>query len=162
VLEGHTGAIVVLDVRDGSVLALASRPTFAPPAPAADAERAHTNRATEGTYPVASLFKVVAMAAGLDSGEYDPASPFRCNGAWNAWDAVELASGHGGREATPLQLARLYAALATDGILRQPVLVRRIVDVDDRVLWTQDGATQGRLPVSDAHREAIQDAMRAV
>lgn len=248
-LDGRAGAMVVLDARDGSVLALASRPIATPQAGGTSGDATPVNRATAATYPVASLFKVVAMAAGLDSGEYDATSPFRCNGAWNGlgtgvlledsttaghgritlsdglvqscnvvfyelgkrlnaidpaflpavarafglgeptgivgvdevagavpdprareaaggswstWDAVELAIGHGGMEATPLQVARLYAALATDGTLRQPVVVRRILSSDNEVVWSQSGASQGQLPLSEPHRAAIQDAMRAV
>jgi penicillin-binding protein 2 len=258
-LDGRVGAVVALDPRDGAIRALASRPTFLPaewseepadpPGTSASATAAARNRATEGTYPAASLFKVVAMAAGLETGDYDPATPFRCNGAWTGfggrealedsvagghgrltlsegliescnivfyelgkhldaldphllpavarafglgaptglvgldeapgavpdprtreargeawapWDAVELAIGHGGLEATPLQLARLYAALATDGVLRTPVLVRQVVAADGHVLYAAPDETQGPLPLSDAHRAAIQDAMRGV
>jgi cell division protein FtsI/penicillin-binding protein 2 len=258
-LDGRVGAVVALDPRDGAIRALASRPTFVPAdwseeatdRWAADASMpvAARNRATESTYPAASLFKVVAMAAGLETGEYDPATPFRCSGAWTGlggrealedsvagghgrltltegliqscnvvfyemgkrlntidphllpavarafglgaptglvgldeapgavpdprtreargeawapWDAVELAIGHGGLEATPLQLARLYAALATDGVLRPPVLVRQAVAPDGRVLYAAPDEAQGVLPLSDAHRAAIQEAMRGV
>jgi len=77
-------------------------------------------------------------------------------------DAVELAIGHGGLEVTPLQIAHLFAALATDGTLRTPVLVRRVVAADGRVLRAQSSEAQGTLPLSDEHRAAIQAAMRGV
>jgi penicillin-binding protein 2 len=79
---------------------------------------------------------------------------------WTVYDAAELAVGHGGLRATPLQLARLFAALATDGVLRRPVLVRRVVDMDGRERRTYPIEAQGTLPLSEAHRRAIQDAMR--
>lgn len=252
-LDGHTGAVVALDPRDSRVLALASRPTFDPAEPLADGSAPPAaqalNRAVAEAYTVASLFKVVAMGAALESGDYDPTTPFRCPGfwrppggaraledslpgghgrltlheglarscnvvfyeiarhldaldphllpavarayglgaptglvglaeaaghvpdprtveaqgpPWTVYDAAELAVGHGGLRATPLQLARLFAALATDGVLRQPVLVRRVVEMDGRERRSYSSEAQGTLPLSEAHRRAIQDAMRDV
>jgi penicillin-binding protein 2 len=82
--------------------------------------------------------------------------------AWSAWDAAELAIGHGGLEATPLQLARLYAALATDGVLRTPVLVRQIVGADGRVIAAPASQPAGVVPLTDSQRLAVQSAMRGV
>ncbi|HZS00666.1 MAG TPA: penicillin-binding transpeptidase domain-containing protein [Chloroflexota bacterium] len=242
-LDGHVGALVALDARDGSVLALASRPTFAPAAlSAGDSAPASVlrDRATRGLYPAASVFKVVVMGSALESGESDPAAPFRCTGLWTGLgdgsaledsvagghgiltltdgfvrscntvfyelgkrlnavdplllprvaraygfgaptglvgldeaagtvpdprtprDAVELAIGHGGLEVTPLQIAHLFAALATDGTLRTPVLVRQVVAPDGRVLRAQASEAQGALPLSGEHRAAVQAAMRGV
>jgi penicillin-binding protein 2 len=242
-LDGHVGALVALDARDGSVLALASRPTFSPAALSAGEEAtasALRNRATSGLYPAASVFKVVVMGEALESGESDPAAQFRCTGLWRGLDdgsaledsvagghgvltladglvrscntvfyelgkrlnavdpllmprvarayglgaptglvgldeaagevpdprtprdAVELAIGHGGLMVTPLQIAHLFAALATDGTLRTPVLVRQVVAHEGRVLRAQASEPQGSLPLSDEHRAAVQAAMRGV
>jgi len=73
-LGDREGAIVVLDVQDGAVLAMTSRPTFDPAAmdlspPDPDDPRAPLlNRATQGLYPPGSVFKVVTLAAALDEG----------------------------------------------------------------------------------------------
>lgn len=79
------GAVVALDLRDGSVLALASAPTFDPAAlagripagtwaalhdPAAHAPL--TNRAIQGLYAPGSTFKPVTALAGLASGLITP------------------------------------------------------------------------------------------
>ena len=73
-LEGRTGAIVVLDPRSGAVLALASSPTFTYDnigelmmSESTNGEL--LNRATQALYPPGSTFKVVTLAAALDSGQ---------------------------------------------------------------------------------------------
>jgi len=93
-LEGRQGAIVALDPHTGQVLALASSPAFDPnifiPAIAAeDWQRLVAtpgqpllNRATQGLYPPASVFKIVTMAAGMETGLYTPSSAFNCQGVW--------------------------------------------------------------------------------
>ncbi len=74
VLEGRAGAVVALDPGDGSVLAMASSPTFSPEdlserwdALAADESAPLLNRALSGLYPPGSTFKVVTLTAALRS-----------------------------------------------------------------------------------------------
>lgn len=47
-------------------------------------------------------------------------------GQWTAADALNLAVGQGGLEATPLQLVRAYAAIANGGRLWTPRLIERV------------------------------------
>lgn len=93
-LKGKRGAIVALDPHTGQVLALASSPTFDPnifiPTISEEDWRKLTttpgqplvNRATQGLYPPASIFKIVTMAAGMETGLYTPSSTFECKGVW--------------------------------------------------------------------------------
>jgi len=101
-LEGRRGAIVVLDVRSGAVLAMASAPTFDP----TDVRRADIdggallNRATQGLYPPGSTFKIVTMAAALGEGVAGPDEIFTDDGKWSGYGAdfvktCWLKSGHG-------------------------------------------------------------------
>lgn len=89
-LGEHRGAVVMLDPRNGEVLALASTPTYdasaiADPDTAAstfDALRADPElpllpRATLGRYVPGSVFKIVTAIAGLGSGAIDAATTFR-------------------------------------------------------------------------------------
>ena len=78
--EGRTGAIVVIDVRDGAVLAMASKPGFDPNIFSVgltsqewekmDSDRAHPllNRATQALYPPGSTMKLLTAAAALEEG----------------------------------------------------------------------------------------------
>ncbi|MEA3346057.1 MAG: penicillin-binding transpeptidase domain-containing protein, partial [Chloroflexota bacterium] len=94
-LKEQRGAIVALDPHNGQVLALASSPTFDPsiliPPTSEEDWRKLTalpgqpllNRATQGLYPPASVFKIVTMAAGMGTGFYTTSSTFECKGVWN-------------------------------------------------------------------------------
>lgn len=100
-LGDRKGAIVVLDVGTGAVRALVSGPGFDPnllAGPASGAGRSGIlndprqplfNRATQGTYPTGSVFKIVTMAAGLEAAGMDPlTSVFSCPGYWDGLGAA--------------------------------------------------------------------------
>ncbi len=86
------GAVVVLDVRNGQVLAMVSRPTFdqldfvrglSPEkwrALVNDPLHPLDNRAISGQYPPGSTFKVVTAIAGLMEGVITPETTFFCPG----------------------------------------------------------------------------------
>ena len=91
------GSIVVVDVNNGAVLAMASYPTFNPAvfdplragseanltAVLNDPGRPLLNRAAQSAYPTGSIFKIVTMAAGLNSGLYTPDTRYTSTGSWN-------------------------------------------------------------------------------
>jgi cell division protein FtsI (penicillin-binding protein 3) len=77
---GGTG--IVLDVKTGELLALASFPTFNPNAAGKFAADSQYNRATMGVYELGSTFKPLTVATALDAGtitslakRYDAGSP---------------------------------------------------------------------------------------
>ncbi|MBD2020056.1 penicillin-binding protein 2 [Leptolyngbya sp. FACHB-36] len=83
-LAKRRGAVVVMDVKTGAVLALASGPTFDPNLftrriSAADwkqlqaEDKPFLNRALQG-YPPGSTFKIVTASAGMQSGKFTPDS----------------------------------------------------------------------------------------
>lgn len=89
------GAVAVVSVRSGDVLALASRPSFDPnvlakgvtaeewAALSTDPLHPLQNRAIQGLYPPASTFKVVMALAGLAEGVITPQTRVFCSGAYN-------------------------------------------------------------------------------
>ena len=89
--DGMLGAIVVMEVDTGRVLAMLSSPDFNPNlfepqnynfsylindlyAPTTPL----LNRATQGQYPLGSVFKVITMSAALQSGLYTEESEYQC------------------------------------------------------------------------------------
>ncbi len=88
-LEGYNGAVVVMDVQNGQVLAMASYPTYDPylgqPADT-DELNSYVNKAL-AAYPPASVFKLVLAAAALENG-LDLPEDFICEGSYT------LTNGH--------------------------------------------------------------------
>lgn len=95
--DGHAGALIVMDVSTGQILAMASYPDYDPnlfdpvnPASATglrillnDARQPLVNRAAQEVYPAASVFKIVTMSAALLSNAYLPDSRYTCTGTWD-------------------------------------------------------------------------------
>lgn len=92
-IKGFTGAAVVVEVKTGRVLAMASSPgfdanIFEPNNPNASALISQLppgsllNRAAQGQYPLGSVFKIITMAAGMESGLFIPESSYDCQYTW--------------------------------------------------------------------------------
>jgi penicillin-binding protein 2 len=89
---GFNGAAVVLDPRNGEVLAFTSRPAYDPNAFATGIDRATwtslntgdlhpmTNRALQGKYSPGSTFKMAVGLAGLEEGVITPSFTVHCSG----------------------------------------------------------------------------------
>lgn len=99
-IAGFRGAIVVLERDTGRVLAMVSSPGFDPNAYetananwstllgeyAQDPNQPGYNRATEGLYPLGSVFKIITSSAALNSGVFTKDSTYDCQ-----YDFTELA-----------------------------------------------------------------------
>ena len=110
---GVAASCVVMDVRDGSILALANYPTYNPENFIGgiseeiwnlyNTEESHyplLNRAIAGTYPAASTYKAFTGLAGLVYGFADDDATWDCGGTWDGfgsgdWQDCWLLSGHG-------------------------------------------------------------------
>ncbi len=264
-LGDFTGAVVVMDVNTGAVLAMASAPSYSPNIFSPSNRNAFTisevlndprrpllNHAAQSTYPAGSVFKIVTMAAGLTSGLFTPDTLYNCNGEWNetgdpnftrkdwlegghgeitlqeglssscnpyfwhvgytlynwdpdwlsetagafglgqptnlgqveenpgqipgpawkqrvrgeAWTAIDqilLSIGQGEMLVTPLQIARLTAAVANGGTLYQPQLVREVrAPGADAATLSFQPVISGTLPLTPDQLAAMQEAMRNV
>jgi penicillin-binding protein 2 len=115
-LAGRRGAVVVLDVQTGGIMAMASGPTFDPNMFTRritqkevdevfnNPQKPFLNRALQG-YPPASTFKIVSSVAGLQSGKYTPKSTIMTAGAIYVGGTAFHEHGSGGYGAIGFQEA---------------------------------------------------------
>ena len=101
--RGVGGAVVAMDVTDGSILAMASYPTFAPETftggiaqevwniyATEESYYPLLNRAISGTYPAASCYKAFTSLAGLKYGFADDKREWNCTGAWDGYHSGDI------------------------------------------------------------------------
>lgn len=82
--------------------------------------------------------------------------------AWTRSDPVQLAIGQSFLQVTPLQVARLVAAIGNGGTLYRPQIVQRVENAEGQVQQSFTPEAQGTLPISPETLQALQQAMIGV
>lgn len=178
VLEGQRGAAVVVDPRNGDILALASAPGFdpngfVPSVPAdiwnrllKDTARPLFSRATGGEYAPGSTFKPVTLLAALHSGRVAADTRFTCPGYFELGSARFRCWQHWGHGNIDLQSAIRYscnvylfhAALACGP---EPIqAMARAVGFGRRTEISLDFERPGLVPDAPWKRAARRDSWR--
>jgi len=106
-LEGKIGAVVVMDPRNGEILAMASKPDFDPNYLKKDwnelasrKDKPLLNRSIMGEYPPGSTFKIITATTALQENKIGEHETFYCKGRfridnWRHTFRCHKASGHG-------------------------------------------------------------------
>lgn len=93
-IEGKAGSVVVMDPRDGSILAMVSSPSFDPnlfnegisselwAQLQSNPFAPLSNKAISGQYPPGSTYKLIVAAAALEQGVITPDTKVFCNGTF--------------------------------------------------------------------------------
>ncbi|MGA7192291.1 MAG: penicillin-binding transpeptidase domain-containing protein [Anaerolineales bacterium] len=103
-LTDYDGAIVVMEMNTGKVLAMASSPEYDQNLFNSDntnsqyllndllsrTDQPLVNRATQGEYPLGSVFKIPAMAAAMESGLYAPNTTYDCEYHFTELNGITL------------------------------------------------------------------------
>ncbi len=102
-LGDQRAAVVIMEVETGRVLALVSNPDYDPNAfdlaetdssllesYFSDEDEPLFNRATQGQYPLGSVFKIITMSAALEADLYSASSSFNCGQSLWVCDSVFL------------------------------------------------------------------------
>jgi penicillin-binding protein 2 len=178
-LAHETGAVVVLDVQSGDVLAMASEPGYDPNAfvPAIsdqdwkalleDPGRPLINRAAAETYAAGSIFKPVVALAALSSGLARAATVHACPGYFQV-GAVRFhcanANGHGPialRKAIEQSCNAYFCAMGMQ-CGHQPIAnMARAFGYGERTGIDLDVEAEGLVPDEAWKRKAWRDAWRA-
>ncbi len=256
-MAGHAGAVVVMDPRNGDVLAMTSSPAFALDRFTGNLDREDwvrlvrdpmtplMNRALQSQYAPGSVFKVIVAAAGLQEGSLTPADRTYCNGefhlgawtftdwkqgghghvdlrsalvhscnvffygaglkvgpdaivryarafglgsptgselggekpglipfvssprkrhggGWQAGDTINISIGQGRVLVTPMQVARMMAAVANGGILWKPRLVQRVERADGAIAYSASSKTTGHVDLSPVVWAFLRSALAGV
>ena len=98
--KGESGAVVVIDIHNGDVLALPSTPGFDPNdfnkglsteqwrALTTNSKAPLINKAVSGQFSPGSIFKMVVLLAALEKGAITPAKRFLCTGEFDLGEAT--------------------------------------------------------------------------
>ena len=81
---------------------------------------------------------------------------------FRAGDAVNFSIGQGDTAVTPLQMARVYAAIANGGTLWKPRVAKAELDVDGQLIRTFDPVAEGTVGLSAPVLTYLRDALFGV
>ncbi len=113
-------------------------------------ERGKTGYPEEKDRARAATLKAIAAENCIDGWQY------------RGGDAVNFAIGQGDTLVTPLQVARVYAAIANGGTLWTPQVAKAVIAPDGTVVKEFKPRKEGQLPASAATIAFLQDALRGV
>ena len=79
---------------------------------------------------------------------------------WTPGDSINLAVGQGNMEATPMQLAVTYAAIANGGTIVQPYLGLKVLDPEGQLVRNLEPANSHKIDVAQSTLDVVRNALR--
>jgi len=113
--DAAAGNVVVMDVRTGEILAMATAPVVDPSEPGATEAEDRGNRVVEEVYEPGSVFKAITMSAVVEEGLAGPATVFTVPDHVNR--GGEVINDYFGHGADPFTLAGIVAKSSNVGSL---------------------------------------------
>jgi cell division protein FtsI (penicillin-binding protein 3) len=113
--QADNGVAIIMEPSTGNILAMSNYPTFDPTGgdtmAAPDARKSTKNPVVQDRLEPGSMFKVMTLAKGLDSGKINPAAEIDCHGELTVWagHAVHCDSHHGNRAHGPVNAEKAIA-----------------------------------------------------
>lgn len=170
--NGKAGAVVVVDVHTGFVLAMVSYPAYDPnrmtgrisrrdlKAIADDPLEPLFQRAVQQHYHPGSVFKIVTALAGLKSGKYTPANSVSCPGSyklgsrrWRCWKDAGHGSGINLKQSLKVSCDTYYYAVAHQLGLRPIADMAHELGFGKRTGIELSPETPGLIPTEEWHRK---------
>ncbi len=176
ILSNQLGACVVLDARNGNVLALASAPGFNAESLnykrdwqqlVDDPSRPLLNRAISGTYPPGSTFKPLVAVSGLEYNRITPADTINCPGYYMVGNRpIRCWSSHGHgtlvlRKALEQSCNPFFCELGLRCEYKMLFHMADSVGFGHRTGIELKGEQAGLLPSEEWKREVYNDGWRA-
>jgi penicillin-binding protein 2 len=81
---------------------------------------------------------------------------------WHEGDTISVSIGQGYNLATPIQMARVVAAIANGGIVYKPYVVEKVESPTGEILYQAQPEIQSRLRASPANIEAVRQSLVGV
>ena len=81
---------------------------------------------------------------------------------WHEGDTISVSIGQGYNLTTPLQMARVVAAIANGGIIYKPYIVEKVESPAGEILYQAKPEVQSRLGASRANLEAVRQSLVGV
>ncbi len=79
---------------------------------------------------------------------------------WTLGDTYNMGIGQGFLATTPIQMARVVAAVANGGKVLQPRVVREVRDSNGNVIRANEPVIESQIPISESNFAIMRDAMR--
>lgn len=81
---------------------------------------------------------------------------------WTLGDTYNMSIGQGYLTATPLQVLNSYAAIANDGVLMTPQIVKQVTDADGNLVQKFTPRALNKVPIDFANLQVVREGLDAV